>query len=58
MRLVSNSTQLVANGRKMREALSALTVRLEQVWYGRQPANDRDFADALHSVEALGCQLR
>jgi hypothetical protein len=58
MRLVSNSTQLVANGRKMREALSALTVRLEQVWYGRQPADDQDFADALRSVEALGCQLR
>lgn len=58
MRLVSNSTQLVATGRKTREALSALTVVLEQVWYGRRPANNQDFAQALQSVEALGCQLQ
>jgi hypothetical protein len=58
MRLVSNSTQLVATGRKTREALSALTVVLEQVWYGGRPANNQDFANALQSVEALGCQLQ
>jgi hypothetical protein len=58
MRLVSNSTQLVATGRKTREALSTLTVVLEQVWYGRRPANHQDFAQALQSVEALGCQLQ
>jgi len=58
MRLVSNSTQLVATGRKTREALSALTVVLEQVWYGRRPASNQDFANALQSVEALGCQLQ
>jgi len=58
MRLVSNSTQLVATGRKTREALSALTVVLEQVWYGRRPASDQDFANAMQSVEALGCQLQ
>jgi hypothetical protein len=58
MRLVSNSTQLVATGRKTREALSALTVTLEQVWYGRRPASNQDFANALQSVEALGCQLQ
>ena len=58
MRLVSNSTQLVATGRKTREALSALTVTLEQVWYGRKPASNEDFANALQSVEALGCQLQ
>ena len=58
MRLVSNSTQLVATGRKTREALSALTVILEQVWYGRRPASNQDFAQALQSVEALGCQLQ
>jgi hypothetical protein len=57
MRLVSNSTQLVATGRKTREALSALTVVLEQVWYGRRPASNQDFSNALQSVEALGCQL-
>ena len=58
MRLVSNSTQLVATGRKTREALSALTVVLEQVWYGRRPASNHDFANALQSVEALGCRLQ
>jgi hypothetical protein len=58
MRLVSNSTQLVATGRKTREALSALTLILEQVWYGRRPANNQDFAQALQSVEALGCHLQ
>jgi hypothetical protein len=58
MRLVSNSTQLVATGRKTREALSALTVILEQVWYGRRPASNQDFAQALQSVEALGCHLQ
>jgi hypothetical protein len=58
MRLVSNSTQLVATGRKTREALSALTVVLEQVWYGRRPASNQDFAQALQSVEALGCHLQ
>jgi hypothetical protein len=58
MRLVSNSTQLVASGRKTREALSALTLVLEQVWYGRRPASNQDFANAMQSVEALGCQLQ
>jgi hypothetical protein len=58
MRLVSNSTQLVASGRKTREALAALTVVLEQVWYGRRPASNQDFTNAMQNVEALGCQLR
>jgi len=58
MRLVSNSTQLLASGRKTREALSALTVVLEQVWYGMRPASNQDFAKAMQSVEALGCQLQ
>jgi hypothetical protein len=58
MRLVSNSTQLVASGRKTREALSALTVALEQVWYGSGPVGKQDFANAMQSVEALGCQLQ
>jgi hypothetical protein len=58
MRLVSNATQLAASGRKTREALSSLTIVLEQVWYGRRPASNQDFADAIQSVEALGCQLQ
>ncbi len=58
MRSVSNATQLVPSGRKTREALSALTMALEQVWYRRRPASNQDFADAMRSVEALGCQLQ
>jgi hypothetical protein len=58
MRLVSHSTQLVASGRKTREALSALTLVLEQIWYGMRPASNQDFADAMKSVEALGCHLQ
>ena len=58
MRSVSNATQLAPTGRKTREALSALTKALEQVWYGRRPASNQDFADAMQSVEALGCQLQ
>jgi Domain of unknown function (DUF4129) len=58
MRLVSNSTQLVTTGRKTREALFALTVVLEQVWYGRRPASNQDFVIALQSVKELGCQLQ
>jgi hypothetical protein len=58
MRLVSNSTQLAASGQKTREALSALTLVLEQVWYGRRAASNQDFANAMQSVEALGCQLQ
>ena len=58
VRLVSTSTQFVSSGRRMREALSALTVVLEQVWYGRRPASQQDFADAIQNIEALGCQLQ
>ena len=58
VRLVSTSTQFVGSGRRMREALSAQTVVLEQVWYGRRPASQQDFADAMQNIEALGCQLQ
>jgi uncharacterized protein DUF4129 len=58
MRLISSSTQFAASGRRTREALSALTLALEQVWYGRRPASQQDFADAMQNVEALGCQLQ
>jgi Domain of unknown function (DUF4129) len=58
MRLVSSATQLAPSGRKTREALSALTVVLEHVWYGGRRASSQDFANALQSIEALGCQLQ
>jgi len=58
MRLVSNATQLATSGRSTRESLSALTMVLEQVWYGRRPASNQDFANAMRNVEALGCPLQ
>jgi hypothetical protein len=58
MRLVSRATQLAVSGRSTRESLSALTMVLEQVWYGRRTANNQDFANAMRNVEALGCQLQ
>jgi hypothetical protein len=58
MRSVSTATQLAVSGRSTREALSALTMALEQVWYGRRSASINDFENAMRSVEALGCQLQ
>jgi hypothetical protein len=58
VRLVSSSTQFAGSRRPMREALSALTVALEQVWYGRRAASQQDFANAIRNIEALGCQLQ
>ena len=58
VRLVSNSTPFAVSRRGTREALSALTLALEQVWYGRQTASSEDFAHAMQQVEALGCQLQ
>jgi Domain of unknown function (DUF4129) len=40
-----------------REPLSALTSRLEKVWYANRGANAEDFQDTLRQLEALGCQL-
>ena len=58
MKMVSNATQLAGSGRTTRESLSALTTVLEQVWYGRRPASNQDFASAMRNVEGLGCQLQ
>jgi Domain of unknown function (DUF4129) len=58
MRLVSSATQLAVSGRSTRESLSALTMILEQVWYGRRSASSQDFTNAMRNVEALGCQLQ
>lgn len=58
VRLVTASTQFVEASRQKREAISALTGVLEQVWYGRKPASEDDFVSAMQSVEALGCPLR
>jgi hypothetical protein len=41
-----------------RQALSALTSRLEKCWYGYQAATEADFRDSLAQLESLGCPLR
>jgi uncharacterized protein DUF4129 len=40
-----------------RQALSALTARLERTWYGYHPATEADFRDSLAQLETLGCHL-
>jgi uncharacterized protein DUF4129 len=39
------------------QALSTLTSRLEQSWYGFQLATEADFRDSLNQLETLGCRL-
>jgi hypothetical protein len=50
----------LASGRvhpaKQRDALQALTVRLERVWYAGVPATQQDFLESLGLVEELGCR--
>ena len=37
--------------------LTALTTRLERIWYANKPASSADFSDSLRELEALGCPL-
>jgi hypothetical protein len=39
------------------QALSLLTSRLENIWYGYQIATEADFRDSLTQLETLGCHL-
>jgi uncharacterized protein DUF4129 len=39
------------------QALSLLTSRLENIWYGYQIATEADFRDSLTQLETLGCNL-
>jgi hypothetical protein len=39
------------------QALSLLTSRLENIWYGYQIATEADFHDSLTQLETLGCHL-
>jgi hypothetical protein len=39
------------------QALSRLTSRLENIWYGYQSATEADFRDSLTQLETLGCHL-
>jgi hypothetical protein len=40
-----------------REPLTALTTRLEKIWYANRDAGPEDFRDSLLQLEALGCPL-
>jgi hypothetical protein len=39
-----------------RDALQALTARLERIWYAGTPATQQDFLESLGLVEELGCR--
>lgn len=41
-----------------REPLTALTHRLERVWYADRGASSEDFRESLRQLEALGCPLQ
>jgi hypothetical protein len=40
-----------------KQALSALTSRLEHIWYGYRVATETDFHESLTELETLGCHL-
>lgn len=41
---------------KQRDALQALTARLERIWYAGAPATQQDFLESLGLAEELGCR--
>jgi len=43
---------------QQRDSLAALTSLFELVWYGRSPADARDFETSLQQAEGLGCRLQ
>ena len=60
VQLVAQSSQAewdLPAGTSFREPLSALTVRLEQIWYANRDAGSEDYREALRQLEAMGCQL-
>jgi len=46
----------IGEATKRRDALQALTARLERTWYAGLPATQQDFVESLRLVEELGCQ--
>ncbi len=58
LRLVSEPVEgELASRASYREQLSALTVRLEKIWYANRGASPEDYRDALRQLEAMGCPL-
>ncbi len=57
LRLVDELSEGLPSDRaKRRESLSALTSRLERIWYGLRPARSEDFEDSLRQLKELGCR--
>jgi hypothetical protein len=50
------ATDRVREAAKQRDALQALTVRLERIWYAGTPATRQDFLESLGLAEELGCR--
>jgi hypothetical protein len=40
-----------------REPLTALTRKLEVIWYANRGARPEDYSESLRQLEALGCSL-
>lgn len=58
LRLVNNPSPGELAPRPMhRVPLTALTSRLEQIWYANRGASPEDFQESLRQLEALGCPL-
>ncbi len=60
LRIVAQPSQdelLLPADRNFREPLTALTARLEQIWYANRGADSEDYREALRQLEAMGCQL-
>jgi hypothetical protein len=58
LRLLSETpSSMLTPPRDYRQPLSALTARMEKSWYANRGASSDDFRDALHQLEAFGCQL-
>jgi hypothetical protein len=47
--------RLLPRGSEHQPALRALTMRLESVWYGMQPADEEGFRKTFAELERLGC---
>jgi hypothetical protein len=58
LRLVSASRSGEASPQhNCKEPLTALTSRLERIWYANRAASSEDFSDSLRQLGALGCPL-
>ncbi|MFZ3217787.1 MAG: DUF4129 domain-containing protein [Candidatus Acidiferrales bacterium] len=57
LRLVSEALAALPGASQRRDRLATLTSLFERIWYGRGPADARDFQTSLQEAEGLGCHL-